>query len=173
MVQAFLAYQLAARGVTATVTSAGLYYDGEPASANAVQVLARKGLDLSGHRSRIMDGELLGTADLVLGMERLHVREAVVLRPDIFPRAFTLKELVRRGEQIGPIAPGEPVDQWVARAHAGRQGTDHLGASPDDDVVDPIGQSVERYEQTARELDDLVWRLTELVFPTEKKDVSA
>ena len=169
MAQSFLAYQLAARGVEATVSSAGLYYDGEPASSNAVQVLARKGLDLSGHRSRIMTADLLGVSDLILGMERLHIREAVVLRPDIFPRAFTLKELVRRGEQMGPLGPGESIEAWVARAHAGRSGTDHLGASPDDDVLDPIGQSVERYEQTAIELDELVWRLTELLWPVRRE----
>ena len=70
------------------------------------------------------------------------------------------------------MIPDETVEQWVARAHAGRGGTDHLGASPDDDVNDPIGQSVERYEQTAIELDDLVWRLTELLFPMQR-EVSA
>ena len=169
MAQSFLSYQLAARGVNANVSSAGLYYDGEPASANGVQVLARTGLDLSGHRSRIMSGDLLGGSDLILGMERLHIREAVVMRPDIFPRSFTLKELVRRGEQIGALGPGESVEQWVARAHAGRGGTDHLGASPTDDVDDPIGQSIERYEQTAIELDDLVWRLTELIWPVRRE----
>ncbi len=165
MAEAFLAYQMATHGIPGRVTSAGLYKDGEPASAHGVSVLSRVGLDLSQHRSRVMDADMLRAADLVLGMERMHIREAVVLANDVAPRAFTLKELVRRGGAIGPRRQDEPVEQWLARAAEGRRAIDHLGASPADDVADPIGRPIEQYERTAVELDALVAQLVDLLWP--------
>ena len=154
------------------VGSAGLRLVGEPASANGIDVLAGRGLDMSGHRSRILDRELLEGTDLALAMSREHLREAVLSLPDIWPRAFTLKELVRRGEMIGPRAPGEYIDGWLARAHSGRNRTDLLGASPDDDVDDPIGLSRSAYEKTADELSDLVDRLVDLLWPAAAEETA-
>lgn len=165
MAEAFLAYQMAARGIPGRVSSAGLYRDGQGASPNGVMVAARKGHDLSQHRSRRMTEEMLRDADLILGMERMHIREVVVLSHDAFPKSFTLKEVVRRGEQVGPRGIDEPVEAWLARVADGRRATDHLGSSPDDDVADPIGRPVEAYERTAAELDDLVRRMSDLLWP--------
>ena len=67
------------------------------------------------------DGGRSRRADLVLGMSRAHVRHAVVIAPEIWPRAFTLKELLRRGMETGPRRPGEPVADWLARVHEGRE----------------------------------------------------
>jgi protein-tyrosine-phosphatase len=165
MAEAFLAYQMAVRGVPGHVSSAGLFKDGQPASPHGVTVTARKGHDLTRHRSRVMDADMLRGADLVLGMERLHVREAVVLVNDVAPRAFTLKELVRRGRAIGPRRADESTEAWLARAAEGRRATDHLGASAEDDVADPIGRPIEHYERTANELDALVGSLSDLLWP--------
>ncbi len=165
MAEAFLAYQMATRHIPGRVSSAGLFKDGQPASAHGVTVAGRKGHDLSRHRSRVMDAEMLREADLILGMERMHVREAVVLANDVAPRAFTLKELVRRGQAVGPRHRDEPIQDWIARAAEGRRATDHLGASAADDVADPIGRSIEHYERTAAELDGLVHQLSDLLWP--------
>ena len=164
MAEALLRHHVAARGVDATVSSAGLLYDDAEASANAVTVLGRRGLDLSAHRSRKITADLLQRPDLVLAMERRHVREAVVLAPAIFPRTFTLKELVRRGERIGHRLPHESVAAWLGRAGLGRRPSDVLGAGTDDDVEDPIGRPVEDYHRTADELDDLTSRLVDLLW---------
>jgi protein-tyrosine phosphatase len=172
MAEAFLRNRLERRRVDARVGSAGLRFVGEPASANGVDVLADRGLDLSAHRSRMLDGELLESTDLAVAMAREHLREAVLARPDIWPRAFTLKELVRRGEMIGPRAPGESVDAWLSRAHSGRTRQDLLGASPDDDVEDPIGLSRSAYEKTADELSDLVDRLVDLLWPAAAEETA-
>lgn len=165
MAEAFLAYQMASRGQSGRVSSAGIYRDGEHPSPHSVTVVARLGHDISRHRSRVMNASMLGAADLILGMERMHVREAVVRANEVSDRAFTLKELVRRGERIGPRRPDETADEWVKRAAEGRRATDHLGSSPADDVADPIGLPLERYERTAAELDDLVSRLCDLLWP--------
>jgi protein-tyrosine phosphatase len=132
-----------------------------------VEVLRGRGIDLAGHRSTTITPELVTRADLLIGMARLHVREAVVLRPEVWPRSFTLKELVRRGEDIGRRAPGQSVDEWLLKAHAGRSHTDLLGEATGDDIFDPIGSSRPVYEKTAAEIEDLVDRLVALLFGQE------
>jgi protein-tyrosine phosphatase len=147
------------------VRSAGLLESGNPASAHGVKILAGRGLDLGSHRSTTVSPGILREADLIIGMARQHVREAVVLDRDVWPRTFTLKELVRRGGAIGPRKEGEPLDAWLARAHMGRTTASLTGASPDDDVSDPIGQPRAAYESMVGELDTLVGRLVELAWP--------
>jgi len=146
------------------VGSAGLRLVGEPASANGVDVLADRGIDLREHRSRILDRQLLEGTDLVLAMSREHLREAVLALPDIWPRAFTLKELVRRGDLIGRRAPGESIDAWLSRAHLGRNRADLLGSSSSDDIDDPIGLGRSDYEKTADEISGLVDHLVDLLW---------
>jgi protein-tyrosine phosphatase len=163
MAEALLRDRLARRGVPANVHSAGLIEGGRPASAHGIDVLRRRGLDLTDHRSRTFTAEAIDAADLVIGMARLHVREAVVATPDAWRKSFTLKELVRRGEDIGPRAQGQPLEEWLLKAHAGRIPTDLLGESDDDDIFDPIGSTRQVYEATAAEIEDLVDRLVNLL----------
>jgi protein-tyrosine phosphatase len=164
MAEALLRHRLEGRRVDVHVGSAGLRLVGEPASANGVDVLAQRGIDLRDHRSRILDRQLLEDTDLVLAMSREHLREAVLALPDIWPRAFTLKELVRRGDLIGRRAPGESIDAWLGRAHLGRNRAELLGSSPSDDIDDPIGLGRADYERTADEISGLVDHLVDLLW---------
>lgn len=166
--EAFLRERLAARGVVATVHSAGLLNTGAPANEHGVAVMAGFGLDLRSHRSRLLTEDMIRGADLVLGMARDHVRQAVVLVPDSWPRAFTIKELVRRGAEIGPRKPDETVPEWLARAHAGREHADLLGEGTDDDVFDPIGYPRAHFKACALELHGLVTALVDLLAPEEE-----
>jgi protein-tyrosine-phosphatase len=163
MAAALLARRLEDAGVKAAVSSAGLLFDGKPATDHGVDVMADRGIDTSGHRSRKLRSDLVAGVDLIIGMARSHVREAVTLVPDAWGRAFTLKEIVRRGEERGGRAPGEALGAWVARVHAGRRLPDLLGESAADDVDDPIGGPRRGYERTADELDDLTERLARLL----------
>ena len=162
MTEALLALRLDAVGVAGRVHSAGLRGDGQPAPPGVVSAMASYGLDVSRHRSRLMTADELGAASLVLAMGREHVRHAVVTQPAVWPRAFTLKEMVRRGQQAGPRASGESLADWVARLHGGRERTALLGDSPDDDVPDPIGGPPQAYTMTAALLDQLTSYLVEL-----------
>ena len=158
-----LARRLADLGVEARVHSAGLLDDGLVAPPDAVASLAALGLDTSRHRSRRMNAAMLSKSDLVVGMARQHVQEAVILVPPAWPKTFTLKELVRRAESAGARHPGQPFDEWVAKVHAGRTRTELMGGgSSHDDVADPIGMSRSVYDRTAVEIDRLVSRLVEL-----------
>ena len=56
-----------------TVTSAGTTaVDGAPADPIASRLAVERGCDLSGHRSRRLDRELLAVADEIVVMERRH-----------------------------------------------------------------------------------------------------
>jgi protein-tyrosine-phosphatase len=59
-------YQIASAGVWAV--------DGEPASSNAVEVMAQRGIDISGHIAHTVKAQDMAEADLVLVMSREHAR---------------------------------------------------------------------------------------------------
>ena len=164
MAEALLSATLAERGIVAGVSSAGRVSDGQPATGTAVDTMAARGLDISEHQSRRMTPSMLDSADLIVAMTREHVRDAAVLWPDCYPRSFTLKELVRRGEEEGPRPEGEALEDWLARLHKARRPIDHLGDSPLDDVADPVGQGPQVYEATAIELAGLTTRLADLLW---------
>lgn len=160
---ALLDAALTRRGQTVEVLTAGLGAPGLAATDETILVAARHDLDLTDHRSRGIDRALVARADVVLAMERRHVREVVVDDPSAWPRTFTLKELVRRGTAIGPRPDDESLPAWLARAHEGRTHRDLLGASPLDDVDDPSGAPLGDHEDLARELEELVGRIADLI----------
>ncbi len=162
MAAALLARRLADLAVTVPVRSAGMLSRGDPPHPEVVSVMASYGIDIAWHRSRVASAADLAQASLVLAMARANLRYAAITEPRAWPRAFTLRELVRRGERIGPRSRGEPVSGWLSRAHAGRERTALLGDSAEDDVADPAGGPAAAYAVTAGLLDRLVTRLAEL-----------
>ena len=165
MAEVLLRRALEAQGVDAVVGSAGVLRGGVPASPGSVRAMARRGLVLDEHRSRQLLAADVAAADLVVCMARSHAREAVVLDPTSWPRTFTLKELVRRGEAAGARRPYQTLDGWLTALGGGRQRAGLLGADPEDDVADPIGGPDSAYEATAALLEDLVDRAVALAFP--------
>lgn len=160
-------FDVAAQGVPepVSVCSAGLLAGGRRVPPEVVATMATFGVDVSGHRSTQLAAPLVHAADVILGMERHHAREVVLLDPAAWNRTFTLKELVRRGDGVGPRSPGQPLAQWLARVHAGRQRIHLVGRWPDDEVADPLGGPPEAYLSTARELGAAVDRLAALLWP--------
>lgn len=163
----FLVRRLDEIGVDASVSSAGLLSEGQHVPDRLIELAQRMGLDLSDHRSRQFGVEDLKESDLVLGMAREHAREAVMALPEIWPRCFTLKELVRRGWRVGQRRPDQPVEIWLDFAHQGRRHSDLLGSSNNDDVEDPAGASDQRLELIAQEISGLVERLVRLLWPPQ------
>jgi protein-tyrosine phosphatase len=163
MAEGLLRDQLERLGVDARVDSAGVLDTGSPAAPEAVAALEARGIDISSHRSRRLSGPLIDGADLILGMAREHVREVALMDPRAWPRSFTLKELVRRGEAAGPCARGQSLDDWLAKVAAGRTHSEMLGAASSDDIADPIGGPPSLYEATAIELTELLAALVALM----------
>jgi protein-tyrosine-phosphatase len=166
MAEGLLRHQLATRGIDGvTVTSAGFRSDGIPPTDEAVLVMAERGIDISEHHSSRVDVERLRAADLVVAMARMHIREALVQGPDVLAHTFTLKELVRRGQEAGPRADGEEIMAWLGRMGGERAPIDYLGDKGADDIADPVGQPMRVYKKTAKELERLISGLVELVWP--------
>lgn len=84
MAEAELAARLARRGTSAVVESAGIMaVVGRPADPIAQALMAERGLDISGHRARQLTPELARAFELILVMEKEHVRRV----EGIFPGA--------------------------------------------------------------------------------------
>jgi protein-tyrosine phosphatase len=154
---------LAENGARADIGSAGLLRGGAPATRNAIAVMADRGIDIRDHVSQTIDPEVVRSTPLIIGMTREHVREAVAGYGADIEHTFTLKELVRRGEEAGPRRPHEAVFDWLARVAAGRRSGDLMGDDHEDDMPDPVGRSRADYEATARELDVLFRQLVALL----------
>ena len=148
MAEGILRHRAAAAGLDVHVSSAGVLQGGAPATDHAVKVSAERGIDISHHVSRRLDKAMVEDADLIIAMAREHLREAVVASPPAFARTFTLRELVRRIE-ANPQASLEEL-------HRGREIRDYIKGDPADDVADPVGLSLNKYDETIRDLDALL-----------------
>lgn len=155
-------------GADIVVHSAGLLEAGAPPLPETLEEMSRRGIDLSGHRSRQVDKELIASSDLVVGLERLHVR-AVVLASEggeAWGRSFTLREVVRRGRELGARPVELSLAEWTAELHRPRRRSELLGSSPVDDIADPAGQGAVALRAAATVIADLVDELLGLLWPS-------
>jgi len=83
------------------VDSAGTWgLDGEPASAHAVQVMAERGVDISGHRARTLRERDIEQADLILTMEESHRRSIFHIQPAALRKVFLLSEMAGEHDDV-------------------------------------------------------------------------
>ena len=165
MAEAVAASLLDRRGARVAVASAGLLSSGRLATREAEAVMRRRNLDVAGHRSADLATSLDPAPDLVIGMAREHGRAVVELRPDLFPRTFTLKDFVRRASEEGRRRVDEDLPTFLHRLQTGRKPWDLGGSHPADDVADPIGRPRRAYERCASEIELLVASLVDLAWP--------
>jgi protein-tyrosine-phosphatase len=99
-----------------TVGSAGTWTtDGRPATAEAIAVLASRGIDIRAHRSRRLTEELLRAADLVLCATQSHAEAIRAEFPGAARRLWLISELGgRRYDIADPI--GGPLAEYDATA---------------------------------------------------------
>jgi protein-tyrosine phosphatase len=152
MAAALLAERARHHGVDLQVRSAGMIGGGRRVDPAVLRAMDRRGIDLDAHRSVALAEIDLHGLDLLLTMERDHLREVVVADPDLFRRTFTLKEYVRRSEGAGGRGPGEPWDGWLDRLGTGRDRAELLGDDRADDVLYPAPPTLRAVEATARDL---------------------
>jgi hypothetical protein len=97
-------------------------------------------------------------------MAREHVREIVLADPPSFSKTFTLREIVRLGNEKGQRGPEETLVQWLQRISAGRRHLDLIGDSALDDTPDPMGGTSADYRQMLIELASLTRSLHSLAW---------
>lgn len=79
------------------VASAGTWATPDrPATLLARTVMAEKAIDLSGHLSQLLDGELLRGADVSLVMTRQHLEAICAEFPEVAGKTFLLSQLIGR-----------------------------------------------------------------------------
>lgn len=142
-----------------------------PALPEAMEVARELGLDLSGHRARALMPRELKSFDLVLGFERAHVAEAIRLGAAPRDRAFTIMELADLLSEIGPIRATDPIERArlaVTRANDHRRLVRRYGTAVD--LVDPIGQTIGAYRNSAAQIARLTDRLIAGLFGTATED---
>jgi protein-tyrosine phosphatase len=107
-----LAHLVAAGHADWTVSSAGTWgLDGSRASEFSLQLLAERGIDLSGHRSRPVTQELLDSANVVLVMTHDHKEAVLTEFPDHADRVYLLSEMAGESFDIeDPI--GGPIEEY-------------------------------------------------------------
>lgn len=89
---------------------------GEPAAQKTQQVLKARGIDLSAHRSRLVDREMLQSFNLILTMEQGHKEALRVEFPEIAKRVYLLSEMAGYTRSIVDPIGGSMVDfQETAR----------------------------------------------------------
>ncbi|HXA34599.1 MAG TPA: hypothetical protein VNV87_20280 [Acidimicrobiales bacterium] len=170
---ALLTSRLAGRDEPVTVASAGTLDLDQPSPEEVVAAAAELGADVTAHLSHRFNQDDLTASDLTIGMAREHVREIVLTSPSVWPRTFTLLELVRRGHAVGRRGRRETLSDWLARVHEGRRHADLLGNSDEDDIADPMGGSPSDYRASAKRIAGVVDELVALAWPLDVLESNA
>ncbi|MEM8962377.1 MAG: low molecular weight protein-tyrosine-phosphatase [Acidobacteriota bacterium] len=83
VVEALFRRRLEARGLAWRVSSGGtLAENGMSAARHSIELMRERGIDISGHRSRLVEREHIEDADLVVCMENGHKEALRVENPD-------------------------------------------------------------------------------------------
>ena len=128
---------------------------------NTIAAASELGIDVTTHQPRLLDREVLETdgADLVLTLDRAHLRDVVALDIRAWPRTFTLKELARRAALQDPPTQLEGFVGWRDRMADGRTAASMMQPDPDDDVADPHGLPRPHHVKMVAEVNEAVQRL--------------
>ena len=107
-----LCKKLGTEGAVRVISAGVAAGPGSGASPQSVEVMGKRGLDLTGHASRALDESVMNVADLVLTMTRGHRAAILAAWPNLHDRVFTLR---RDGGDISdPV--GMPVETYEACA---------------------------------------------------------
>ncbi|WP_188193994.1 arsenate reductase/protein-tyrosine-phosphatase family protein [Nonomuraea sp. SYSU D8015] len=123
---------------------------GHPMAPHAVAALDKLGLDGRAHRARMLDPDLVRSADLLLTMETAHVGVAVGLDPAAAQKTFTLPEFAQLASGDGHRRyRSDTVERARAIVQSAAQRRDLRRVM---EVWDPYGGPPEGYETCAKSL---------------------
>lgn len=112
--------------------------DGVPATEYAIEAAAHWDIDIRKHRSRMINSELINEADLILAMAPEHVQPIFTKGRGAASKVFLFK---------GFPDPFSPTQERVE---------------------DPIGGTLEQYNQTYLELDEVIRRIFPIIVELAK-----
>jgi protein-tyrosine phosphatase len=101
LLRKMLVEDLAEKAATIRVVSAGTgARSGDKAAQNAVEVMAREGIDLRHHRAKPITPEMVSNADLVLTMTLEQKNTVLEIMPSATKKVFTLSEFAQGVKEI-------------------------------------------------------------------------
>jgi len=137
MSEGLLSKYLKGRNSGIKVTSAGICaLQGMMASSGAIEVMIKEGIDISAHRARPVSKEMIRQADLILGMEPVHIERILNIVPEAEGKAHLLLEYAYGREA------GANMSLWI---------------------IDPIGKPKEVYESVLMTLKEAIEKLGEKI----------
>jgi len=153
-------------GLPVTTQSFGtLSIEGAPPLPEATEIALACGVSVGDHRSRYLNDASLDDADLVLGFELAHVRQAVVDANARRGHSFMMDEFVGL---LPPYRPGDGTEDVVSRARgivaAVAARAPGLADTHTKGVRDPLGRSRKVYRDTAIEVRELSLMLAARLF---------
>ena len=116
MAAALLWQQVSQRGEESQwqIRSAGTWTEpGLPATQFSQAVMARRQIDLTGHRSQPLDGSLLQAANVILVMTRNHQEALQAEFPEVGGKVYLLSQLIDRKFDIDDPFGGSLADYEV------------------------------------------------------------
>lgn len=101
LLRKMLSEDLAEKAATIRVVSAGTgARSGDSAAQNAIEVMAKEGIDLRQHRARPITPEMIANADLVLTMTLEQKNTVLKILPSANKKVFTLSEFAQGVKEI-------------------------------------------------------------------------
>jgi protein-tyrosine-phosphatase len=141
------------------VASAGTWADsGHHATSEACAVVADRGMDLAPHRSRPLDRDELRTADVVIAMTSVHLREIESLDSESARKTLLLKELA---ELSFDEPPSGDARRRLERVLAAKRPEWRRAL----DLDDPMGLPRASYERCLEEIEKAVEALATALCP--------
>jgi len=115
--EVMLRHAVQGRGIQ--VSSAGLgALVGHGIDATAQALLVEQGMDGTAHRARQIDDAILGSADLVLTMERKHIHRITEIAPQASGKTFLLGKWQQDREIPDPYRQQRPAFEHVYKLMA-------------------------------------------------------
>ena len=160
LVEALLRRELAAEGIDAEVSSAGLAAPlGVRPDRRLRRVASELDVNVDEHGSRPVSVTDLGEADLVLTMSNEQSEQVLTLDPSTAGRVATLRAASWRAQIVG--GRPAPFVEWVGRLSGALTDSESARAEAAFDIPDPMGGPMRDYRVMAKEVRALVEALVD------------
>lgn len=144
--------------LTLEFASAGTHaHRGTPMDPRALRFLAEEGINADGFSSTRLNRAALAGADIVVGMETIHVEHALRIAPALLKKAATLRQLAAWSTLDSVRFPED-----IAHLRATRAGKEILDAHGPD-IPDPVAENDADFMRISREVRDNVKGLVKAI----------
>lgn len=163
MISALLHEHLRRVGLSPLVASAGTAAELLAPIPGVAEQLYRLGVTLPPYVGRQVDADTARAADLIVTADPDHVVWIAGRWPDVYPKTYTLPELVVYAEQIG-ARRGAPLESWLSRVAERRPAPRaYLDRQSIEAIADPTGAPEKVWIAVADQIDDYCQRLAQFL----------